>query len=362
MARSPAFNADGFCRRSDSPRTSRCPPLFGYDPILGQQTENPVAVYSRKGFFFPKALIGYAQIPNSDNQPTLHQNLEINPPKSLPITWMPPPPISAPSTFPPRPSFPARQKRRHSNPHPQSCPGNDETPGLGASPALINGLTAFHTSEEEIRSLFQGRSMDIWEMAEALANFGCDAVVIMRGAFGQYLYVRGDQSRWSIPAYPFRWWIPPAQAMLSAAVSWQDIAKHTNRCRRRCTGTSRLRLKFRDGRILPPRRHGWPCPVAAGKVAGKGSTDMTFAYNFDLTTFLDRTCQIMQVAAPTFAEGARAQLMQTMMETAGLEDISQDPVHNVYGRLAGGSGRPLVILPTWTPCIPEYAAGDPQTA
>lgn len=70
---------------------------------------------------------------------------------------------------------------------------------------------------------------------------------------------------------------------------------------------------------------------------------MTFVYNFDLTTFLDRTCQIMQVASPTFAEGARAQLMQTMMETAGLEDISQDPVHNVYGRLAGGSGRPLVI-------------------
>lgn len=177
--------------------------FFGYDPILGQQTENPVAVYSRKGFFFPKALIGYAQIPNSDNQPTLHQNLEISPPE-IPSHYLDATAAHlCPLNLPTQTILSSAVKNGAIrtltlNPAPETM----KPQAWEHLPALINGLTAFHTSEEEIRSLFQGRSMDIWEMAEALANFGCDAVVIMRGAFGQYLYVRGDQSRWSIPAYP----------------------------------------------------------------------------------------------------------------------------------------------------------------
>jgi hypothetical protein len=71
-------------------------------------------------------------------------------------------------------------------------------------PALITGLTAFLPSEEEIRALFHGRSADLWEMAEAIASFGCELVVIKRGESGQYLYDATSHTRWEIPPYPSR--------------------------------------------------------------------------------------------------------------------------------------------------------------
>lgn len=71
-------------------------------------------------------------------------------------------------------------------------------------PALVTGLTAFLPSEEELRSLFQGRSTDLWEMAEALAAYNCEMVVIKRGERGQYLYDAVARQRWEITAYPSR--------------------------------------------------------------------------------------------------------------------------------------------------------------
>jgi len=69
-------------------------------------------------------------------------------------------------------------------------------------PALVTGLTAFLPSEEEIRNLFHGRSSDLWQMMEAIANYGCEIVVVKRGERGQYLYDRATKARWEIPAYP----------------------------------------------------------------------------------------------------------------------------------------------------------------
>lgn len=69
-------------------------------------------------------------------------------------------------------------------------------------PGLLRGIAVFHTSEDKIRSLFQGRSHDLWEMAEAIAAYGCEVVVIKRGAHGQYVYDHARRIRWMIPAYP----------------------------------------------------------------------------------------------------------------------------------------------------------------
>ena len=52
--------------------------------------------------------------------------------------------------------------------------------------------------------LFEGRSNDLWEMAEALSAYGCDFVVIKRGERGQLLYDASSKARWEIPAYPAR--------------------------------------------------------------------------------------------------------------------------------------------------------------
>jgi sugar/nucleoside kinase (ribokinase family) len=70
--------------------------------------------------------------------------------------------------------------------------------------SLLQGVTAFLPSEEEIRNLFWGRTNDLWEMAVTLANFGCENIIIKRGGRGQYVYERASAKKWEIPAYPSR--------------------------------------------------------------------------------------------------------------------------------------------------------------
>lgn len=71
-------------------------------------------------------------------------------------------------------------------------------------PALLNGVTAFLSSEEEMRNLFQAETHDLWEMAEAVSLYGCEYVVVKRGAHGQLLYDSETKRKWEIPAYPSR--------------------------------------------------------------------------------------------------------------------------------------------------------------
>ena len=71
-------------------------------------------------------------------------------------------------------------------------------------PSLVTGLTAFFPSEEEVRAVFQGYTDDLWEMAEQLAGFGCEYVVIKRGQNGQLLFDSSARARWEIPAYPIQ--------------------------------------------------------------------------------------------------------------------------------------------------------------
>lgn len=66
---------------------------------------------------------------------------------------------------------------------------------------LLNGLTAFFPSEEELRSLFWGKTTDLIEMAEDVAAAGCELVVVKRGAQGQLLYDGISHKCWQVPAY-----------------------------------------------------------------------------------------------------------------------------------------------------------------
>jgi hypothetical protein len=76
--------------------------------------------------------------------------------------------------------------------------------GLEQVRMLLHGLTAFLPSEEELRGLFWGRTNDLWEMAAALGDCGCEFIVIKCGARGQMLYDSVTKKRWAIPAYPSR--------------------------------------------------------------------------------------------------------------------------------------------------------------
>lgn len=69
---------------------------------------------------------------------------------------------------------------------------------------VLQGLTAFLPSEEEIRALFWGKTNDLWEMARRISEYGPRIIVIKRGVLGQMLFDAETNRRFEIPAYPSR--------------------------------------------------------------------------------------------------------------------------------------------------------------
>lgn len=83
-------------------------------------------------------------------------------------------------------------------------------PGLGMMNALffnafadlVRDVTIFHTNETRLKQLFFGQTEDIWEMAQAVAQWGPEIVVIRSGNQGQYLLDNASKIKWLVPAYP----------------------------------------------------------------------------------------------------------------------------------------------------------------
>lgn len=177
--------------------------FVGYPEGEKASTDNPVAHYARQGLSFPKTLLGYtppAQQIDSRTRPTLltiRQNdfpadyLDATAAHLGPLDYLSH--VLLPSVL--------RRGQIHTL---TLDPGSQYmNPTFWEDiPMLLNGLNGFLCSEEKITSLFQGRSIDLWEMAETLAGYGCEMVVIKRGSRGQYLYNGLNHTRWIIPAYP----------------------------------------------------------------------------------------------------------------------------------------------------------------
>lgn len=69
---------------------------------------------------------------------------------------------------------------------------------------VLQGVTVFQPSEEEIRALFWGETNDLWEMAREISGYGPQIIVIKRGGRGQMIYDAVGNHRYEIPAYPAR--------------------------------------------------------------------------------------------------------------------------------------------------------------
>lgn len=169
------------------------------------QHSNPVAHFARLGLTFPKSLLGY------------------QPPAETDMDRKMPHPASPRPTDIPTDYLYARAAHlcpldyltgsRLSSSFRQAtvttltldpAPAYMTPASLEEVHILVNGLTAFLPSEEELRALFWGRTDDLWQMAEALGEFGCEFVIVKRGARGQMLYDAVTKKRWEIPAYPVR--------------------------------------------------------------------------------------------------------------------------------------------------------------
>ena len=164
-----------------------------------------VSQFARRELTFPKSLLGY-QVPSESRKDGRMPN------------FVPPIPMEIPSEY--------RQARAvHLCPldfgtHNQLITafkaGSVTTLTLDPSPAymtrsnyknlrlLLAGLITFLPSEEELQGLFWGETHDLWEMAAAIGEYGCEIVVVKRGSQGQMVYDVKGKHRWEVPAYPAR--------------------------------------------------------------------------------------------------------------------------------------------------------------
>ncbi len=166
---------------------------------------NPVSHFARLGLPYPKSLLGYQSPvggPDDRKQADRTSPHLVDVPKSyaeVKAAHLCPLDFLTHSVF-------TTEFRRHQ----PVAVTLDPSPGYMVPAywleirSLLQGVTAFLPSEEDVRSLFLNRLTDLWEMAEALASLGCEIIVIKRGAGGQLLYDARSQNRWEIPAYPSR--------------------------------------------------------------------------------------------------------------------------------------------------------------
>lgn len=177
--------------------------FIAYTDERNLQRSNPVSHFARLGLPFPKKLLGY-QPPKNEQNNRLQANPDSPKLSDIPANYR----LAKAVHLAPLDLLTHSQLAtafRHGG---ATYVMIDPDPGymnanyLDDLRSLLQGITAFLPSEEEIRSLFWGRTHDLWEMAETLASFGCDIVVIKRGARGQLVYDRVSSRKWEIPGYP----------------------------------------------------------------------------------------------------------------------------------------------------------------
>jgi hypothetical protein len=177
--------------------------FVAYDTTGNVDRSAPVSVFLRLEAPFPSELLGYAPSDvrlDSRNRPGIFTLR----PSDVPVEYMDATAIHfCPSDFLTHSLMPGNLRQ-----------GQIQTITIDPSPGYMNktfwvdipqiiaGITAFLPSEEEVYSLFEGKTRDLREIAVTLADYGCEFVVIKRGEKGVLLYDHVSRTFWEIPAYP----------------------------------------------------------------------------------------------------------------------------------------------------------------
>jgi hypothetical protein len=167
------------------------------------QTTNPVSHFARLGLTFPKSLLGY-QPPGCDD---LRQADSASPRLTdIPADYLETHAVHfCPLDYPTASRLLAAfQHAGVTTRTLDPAAGYLNPRAWNEVRLLLQGLTAFLPSEDELRALFWGQTDDLWAMAEAVAACGCELVVVKRGGRGQILYDSASRKRWEVPAYPAR--------------------------------------------------------------------------------------------------------------------------------------------------------------
>jgi hypothetical protein len=167
------------------------------------QRNNPVAHFARLGLPFPKSLLGYSP-PSEGDDDRKTSPPDAPRPADIPSDYLDAQAVHlCPLDFMTANRITSAFRQAGTAVLTLDPSATYMKPqALESVRSLLHGLTAFQPSEEEMRSLFWGRTTDLWEMAEAAASFGCEFIVVTRGGRGQMLYDSTARKRWEIPAYP----------------------------------------------------------------------------------------------------------------------------------------------------------------
>lgn len=179
--------------------------FIAYPDVFTAQQEQPVKHFGKLGLPFPKSLLGYKP-PSPHTDSKRERSLLALRPEDIPSEY-----LSAkaahlcPLDYFSHHLLPATLRSAGIQTVTLDAGANYMHPGYwNEVPELVNGLTVFLADEQKMRNLFASKRADLWEMAEGIAKFNCQAVVIKSLTFGQYLYDAAAGKRYHIPAYPAR--------------------------------------------------------------------------------------------------------------------------------------------------------------
>lgn len=178
--------------------------FVAYDADGHSITDNPLGVFAKTGVTFPKNLLGYVSPEHSEDRQRELTSLPLKI-ASLPDDYFD---VSTrhicPLDYNSQMTISALMHNRNVSSVCMEAGPYTNALNWERMPALIKGLAAYHITEDGIRQLFLRRATDLMDMAKALAYYGCENIVILRGLQGQLLYNDHQHKFWEIPAYPSR--------------------------------------------------------------------------------------------------------------------------------------------------------------
>lgn len=179
--------------------------FLAHSDLSSTHTLDPVQQFASRGLPFPPGLLGY-QSPKkthcSRTMPMQHslqisdvpeEYLEASAVHLCPIDYVSH--LMLPSLF---------RQGQATTITLTPCPGYMDPSFWEEIPGLLSEVTAFITSEAELRNLFRGRQTGLWEMATILGNFGPEYILIRTEEWAFYLYDRVSKNRWIVPLYQTR--------------------------------------------------------------------------------------------------------------------------------------------------------------
>jgi len=177
--------------------------FVAYTDPLSPHTDNPITYFAERGITFPRELIGYDSASSPFCSKLEYENFtaRVN---DLPRSYLDAPAAHlCPIDFLSHKILPSLLKAGMVETLTmRACGCYMDSSFWEEMRGLVADLTAFMLTEAEALRLFRGRSVDLWEIAEALADYGPEFVLVHLPDGSVRLFDRLGQKGRVIPAYP----------------------------------------------------------------------------------------------------------------------------------------------------------------